>query len=412
MDPKELVIWSAMLGGLLTLVTVAVADVVMHKSAASWRGLFFVVMTGTSAVLMSGLPELLFPGHPAMLFQIVKALLGPISAALALTYLGMWLGPAADDRLVHIAVGWGAPFLILSTVIVIAAQMLYPSDDSINLVMVTAPINCIGVILATLASVRAALLGDQLARWMVVASLFLAVMVAGLYTHELLLVRMDPWAIAITAFCTVSYFLIVTALSLRRHRQQRNLKRLAGLSQGSDPNTGLPTGSVLLAKVSDAFWRSARIRRECTVVCLHLRNLYQLGETAGHSVDQQILSAVTARIRRAVGFRNVVGLYHPRCFVIVISSDKQRNAVERVLSRIRLVLDQPMQVVGLDEQFHQFTPHFGLGIVTVDAAKADPAIAIDEAERLALQNQMTDPHSVSDSETAPATLFPMHDSTH
>jgi GGDEF domain-containing protein len=410
MDTKEIVIWSAMAGGLLTLITVALADVLMNRSAASWRGLMFVVLTGASATLMSGLPEVLLPGHPVALFQILKALLGPISAALALTYLGMWLGPAADDRLIHWAVGWGSPFLILSTVAVIASYIAFPTDDTINLVMVTAPINCIGVILSALASVRAAMLGDQLARWMVVATVFLAIMVTGLYIHELLLVRMEPWSMAVTAFSTVAYFLVVTSLSIRRHRQQRRLKRLAGLAQGSDPNTGLPTGSILLSKVSDAFWRSARMRRDCTVVCLHLRNLYELSEIAGHSVDQQILSAVTARIRRAVGFRNVVGLYHPRCFVIVISADKQRSAVERILLRVRMVLNSPLQVVGLDENFHQFAPQFGLGLVSVDAAHADPAIAIDEAERLALHTDLAPEVPDPDAETTPASLFPIRDS--
>jgi hypothetical protein len=75
-----------------------------------------------------------------------------------------------------------------------------------------------------------------------------------------------------------------------------------------------------------------------------------------------------------------------------------------------MVLNSPLQVVGVDENFHQFTPQFGLGIVSVDAAHADPAVAIDEAERLALQTDLAPEAQDPDAETTPASLLPMRDS--
>jgi GGDEF domain-containing protein len=402
MDITEVVIWSAMLGGLLTLLTVAVADVLMNRSTAAWRGLFFVALTGSSAMLLTGLPEVLFPNHPEMLVQVLKALLGPLSGALALTYLGKWLGPSADDPVVYYAIRWGSPFLVFSTLVVVATYGLSPNSDALLVVAITAPINGLGVVLAFTASMRAALLGDRLARTMVVACLALAGMVGGLYMRELLLLRVNLWASIATALCSVSYFLIVTGLGLQRHRQHSKLKRLAALAQGSDPITGLPTASILLSKVSDAFWRSARLKRECTVVCLHLHNLYELGEAAGHHVDQQILVTLTARIRRAVGFRNVMGLYHPRCFVVVISAPKQRETVDHILSRIQRVINHPLEVLGLDARYHPFTPRFGVGVLAVDILTADPAAMLDQAEKLAQNAQP--PVDPSLAVTTPASL--------
>jgi diguanylate cyclase (GGDEF)-like protein len=219
---------------------------------------------------------------------------------------------------------------------------------------------------------------------MVLACFFLAVMVWGLFSRELLNIELRIGTLIFIAFCSVAFFLMVTGLGIRRNRQIRQLQRLAGLASGVDAATGLYTGSVLLAKVDDAFWRSARLRRECTVICLHLRNLYELAEVAGHSADQQILSTMAARMRRAVGFRNVVGLYHPRCFVVVISAVKQAEQVDRFVARLRYVTDLPLNVVGLEGGHYNFTPRFGLGIVTVAAASADPTTIIDQAERLAL----------------------------
>ncbi len=387
MDTQEVVVWSAMLGGLLTLAAAFVADVMMNRSIASWRSLTFVLLTGTACMLMTGLPELLFPNLPNTLVQVLKSSLGPLSGALALSYLGLWLGPATDDRVIRQAVTWGPPILITATVFIVLIGFAQPNYDLADLVVITAPINGLSVLLATIVSVRAANQGDQLARWMVLACFFLAVMVCGLYTHAALLAHYGLGTLVFVAFSSVAFFLVVTGLGIRRNRQLRQLQRLAGLASGVDAATGLPKGSVLLSKVDDAFWRSARQRRECTVICLHVRNLYELAEIAGHTADQQILATLAARIRRAVGFRNVVGLYHPRCFVVVISSVKQTEMVDRIVMRMRYVLDNPLTVVGVEGGNYSFTPRYGLGILTVQAASADPVTTIDEAERMALASE-------------------------
>lgn len=379
-----------MLGGLLTLVAAFFADALLNRNVASWRGLTFVLLTGGSCVLMSGLPEQLLPGMSRPMVQLVKSGLGPMSGALALFYLGLWLGPTLDDWAMRMAVSWGPPVLIAATLALILVFMGRSNFDTTQLVAVTAPISALSIILATMASLRAARLGDELARWMVLACFFLAFMVCGLYLHDLKLAEFGLTGQICIAFCTVAFFLVVTAIGIGRNRQHRHVQRLTGLATGIDAATGLPKGSVLLTKVDDAFWRSARLQRECTVICLHLRNLYELSDVAGHATDQQILSTLAVRMRRAVGFRNVVGLYHPRCFVVVISAVKQAEMVERFVLRLRHVIDKPLNVVGPDGGNYAFTPRYGLGIVTVAAVSADPASIIDEAERLALVTEPED----------------------
>lgn len=95
-------------------------------------------------------------------------------------------------------------------------------------------------------------------------------------------------------------------------------------------------------------------------------------------------SAMAARMRRAVGFRNVVGLYHPRCFVIVISARPQPDLLKNTVIRLRYLMGKPISVTGADERHHAFTPRFEFGAVTVKASSADPATVIDQAERMAL----------------------------
>lgn len=383
MGTSELIIWSIMAGGIFTLAAIALTDVLLNRNTSSWRALLFTVLSGGSCVVMSGVAEAMFPGIPTSIIAVTKVSLAPLSGALALTYLGIWLGVAIEDPVVHYTLVGGVVVAVLASVLLVAFS-LYKGTDPQALILLSAALSALSLSLATFASLRAALLGDPLARWMALAQFFLAMALMGLYTHQLQAERLGVGAMIGTAAFTIAYFLIIMALSIHRTREQDRLERLASLAQGADLATGLPKGSVLLSKVDDAFWRSARMHRECTVICLHLRNLYELAELAGHSADQQILAAMAARMRRAVGFRNVVGLYHPRCFVVVISARPQPDLLENTLHRLRYLMGKPLTVTGPDERHHPFTPRFEFGAVTVRASSADPATIIDQAERMAL----------------------------
>ena len=373
-----------MTGGLLTLAALAMANALFNKSAYAYRNLLFVVITGTSCVVMTGLPEVCFPGLPERLLMLLKASLGPLSAAIALSFLGMWLGGVREDVLVHRITTWGSGTLYFSAAILALLAAQVSNQDFHPLLVATAAVNLAAVLLAIVVSIRAATLGDPLARWMVLACAFLAAMTIGLYLRGLYVEGFGLGAWIFTAAITVTYFLVAIVLNILRIQQGRKLARLASLQMGADPATGLPTGSVLLSKVEHAFWRTARFHGECTVVCLHLRNLYELGDTAGHGVEHQILAAMAARIRRAAGFRCVVGLYHPRCFVVVISADKRHQDINTTVSRLGHLVAEPLSVVGLDETRHDFTPDLGMGVITLNPASADPLEAITNAERKAL----------------------------
>jgi GGDEF domain-containing protein len=373
-----------MLGGLLTLAAMATFDALVNRSVASLRNLVFVVVTSTACVALTGLPEVLWPEMPERAAMLLTASLGPLGGAIALSYLGLWLGGVREDLIVHRITTWGGRSLLVSAIVMAALAARVPLGDFRELLLVTAIINLVSVVLAAVAATRAATLGDPLARWMVLACASLAVMVCGLYLRALDVAGIGLGTWILTAACTVGYFLIVTALVVVRTRQNRQLARLAALQFGADPATGLPTGSVLLSKVEHAFWRTARLGGQVTVVSLHLRNLYELAETAGHGVEHQILAAMAARIRRAAGFRCIVGLYHPRCFVVVISADKRRQFVNITVGRLRALVAQPLAVVGRDESLHEFTPHLGIGVVTVDPEDVDPLEVINNAERQSL----------------------------
>jgi GGDEF domain-containing protein len=383
MTSSEIVIWSAMLGALLLLAAVAASDVVRSGSLPAWRGLGFVLLTGTACVVMTGLPEHLLGWDDGQLMLPAKVALGPLSGALALLYLGIWLGRLFEDWGLRIAVFGGAIALLGSAVVMIAWALWASSAWGDYLIAASGVVNLISVVLAMGVALRGAALGDLLARWMVLACVFLAVMVLGLYAHALRW-HVGAWLWVLTAVSTAAYFLIVTALTLQRNLALKRLHRLARGHNFTDDITGLPMGSMLLSKVDDALWRSARRGNDSAVIAVWLDNIYDLSDDAGHAIEHEIRARLTAILRQAVGFRNVVGLLQARCFLVVMSSVASREASDTMAQRILTKLNRPMRVGDLTIQTHDFVPQVGIGIVyipTVDHSA--PLPAIDKAQKLA-----------------------------
>lgn len=382
---QELVIWSGMAGGLLTLALLALVYALYSRNLGSLQYLLFVTVTGASSLVRTGLPETLFPTLPLGLIWMAKICAGPLSAALTLHFLGLWLGGRQEDPLAWRLTGWGSRFFLLTALVLgVLVARAASTDELSGLLRVTAWLTVLAVMLGMGIALRAAALGDPLAPWVVLAGVCLAIEIFGLgvYSLEVPGYGLGTWAL--TAVCTVLYFLVGSVVVVKRIRQNRQLERLAALETRTDATTGLPVGSVLLGEVTHAFWRTARLGGICTVVCLHIRNLYEGADATQYGVEQQIQAAIAARIRRAAGFRCVVGLYHQGCFVVVISANQRRQFVRITVSRLRALVAQQLTVVGRDGVAREFQPRLGVGVVTVDPATASPMAAIDDAERQAL----------------------------
>ncbi|MBX9871999.1 MAG: GGDEF domain-containing protein [Burkholderiaceae bacterium] len=400
MEMAENTVWSLMAGGLLSLALLAGADALITRSLGAVRNVVLVSFIGSVCVLMSGLPEQLFPDLPERLLMVLKASLGPLAGALGLRFLGIWIGGDREDRLLYAVTVWGCYLMLIASAALAVLAVIIPAQDFRSLLLITASVNGVTVLLILLISVRATLMGDPLTRWLVLASLLLAGMMTGLYLHALKVQLGLVWWL-LTASAALLFVLIVMVLIIVRNRANRELARLAQLDSGSDPVTGLPTGARLLSEVEHAFWRAGRLRGQCVVVCVYLSNLYELGDSMGRTTDNQILAATAARIRRAAGFRCVVGVYHPRCFMIVFTMDRKRTFEEAALARIRSLVTQPLQVVGTREQRQQFQPVVGMSVLPVLPDLVQPLDVLNEAEHQAMDEVRRASPSQYDGDTVP-----------
>lgn len=405
MPVSEVAIWSAMLGGLLTLAGLAMGDVLGQRTTAAWRNLMFVLVTGASCVVMTGLPEHFFPFLPGRVMFVLKASLGPLAGAMGLYFIGTWLGGSREDTKVHNLTAWGSVVLLVAAVALAALASQVDLAQGYHLLWVAAGVNAVPVVLALLAVSRASRLGDPLAPWMLLAIFSLAAMVFGHYVNGL---RVDGLSTATQLFIattTLVFFLIASVLGVVRNRQNRQLARLSRLEPGADPATGLHTGAALVTDIEHVFWRTARLNGKCTVVCLYLNNLYELTEAGGAGVEHQILATVAARIRRAAGFRCVVGLYHPRCFVVVIHTDRHQPPVAETVERLSSMVAQPMVVQDRQQSRQVFRPQLGVAAITVDPTEVVPLEVLNDAERHAVASlNEARPSRPADIVTAPAPL--------
>ena len=382
---RELVVWSGMAGVIAVLGLIAGLDLLLHRSVAAVRGLAFMLLTGCTSIVLTDLPLFLFPSlSPAMLLP-VKAAAGPLSGALALTYLGVWIGAEHDDPPLRRTVWGGSLALVLASVVLVVLAFTGRGWAPRDIIALAGAVNVASVVLAMIVALRAVRLGDELARWMVVACGCLAVMVLGLYAKALGVQGLDLGTWMLTALATVGYFLIVIALTILRNREQRKLLRQARGALTEEAGLNLSQGSLLIPKVEDAIWRSHRFGRECVVAALSVRNLYQLSEQAGHGVEAQILVTLSARIRRVVGFRNVVGLYHPRCFVLVVSAVQDPRRGELLVSSLLAAVRQDMVVDAGNRKF-RFSPSLGVGVVNLRGGDMDALAAMNKAEQLAMED--------------------------
>lgn len=382
MSTHELIVWAGMFGGLLTIALLSVAHWFLDRWQGALHNVIFVILAGAGGMMMTGLPEALWPLlWASALAEALRSGLSPIAGGVALFYLGQWLGGHREDPLVHHITRLGALAMAL-TGFALAGVTAAIGSAKPPVLLTAAGVTVAGASLGLACSWRAARRGDPLARWMAWNCVVLVAMVSGLGLKMLEVPGFGLLTWVITALCAHVFFIGTLLLFMQRHREQRRLDRHADAVSRQDVTTGLRTGMGLLDDVGHAFWQASVASRTCTVVMIDVRNLYALSPTLGYGSAQLIQSALAARLRRAAGLRSVIGLYQPRCFALVFSSDLRPGDSSALMHRLRAALESPVELRDHDHRIVLFRPELAWGSLTLDnPGLAQPIDALREAER-------------------------------
>jgi len=134
-----------------------------------------------------------------------------------------------------------------------------------------------------------------------------------------------------------------------------------------DPLTGLPNRAFVLRRITGALASSDRGRVRA-VLFIDLDDLKSTNDTLGHQAGDDLLNAAAARLRQAVGPRDVVGRHGGDEFVLLLYRDAGREDLETLVSRLRERLAEPVDIAGTAVPIRA-----SIGIVEVDGAEARTA---------------------------------------
>jgi hypothetical protein len=155
MDDAELAVWSVMLGGLLTLAAVAFAFTLLVRSANALRYLSFVTLTGLGSLMRTGLVEVLLPEIPMGVLHLVKVCAGPLSAALVIRYMSIWLGAPQADPGIHRLASWGTGAMLLAALVLAVLVFVVPDELFWRLLRASAIITAVAAAIGLAAALRA-----------------------------------------------------------------------------------------------------------------------------------------------------------------------------------------------------------------------------------------------------------------
>lgn len=384
MSPFTLFIWSLLAGAILAIgLLAAVRAIGASRSKGARRNLLFVTLVGGALVIHTDLLPAVF-GWPSDSAQAwMKLFAGPLVTGITLSNAGSWFAGGRRDRMIGILTRRTGGVLVGVAILLAVAGITRSPQTLQAWLWITAAINMAGVLASVAAGLRGAYLGDPLARLMTGSFVAATVTVAGIYAYSLKLPGIGPGAITLTVIAALVFIIMTSILVQQRNRDARRLAQLSQVDPSIEPATGMPIGLNLIKLVENEFWRVGRRNGRCAVVCLYLHNLYEPQESLDATAEYQVLVTMAARVSRAMGFRGIAGLYHPRCFAVAVNVEGDHQHPDILQQRLHAYGCEPMTVFRADGNPLRFQPQASFAQVLVEARDADAREILARSEAAA-----------------------------
>jgi diguanylate cyclase (GGDEF)-like protein len=133
-----------------------------------------------------------------------------------------------------------------------------------------------------------------------------------------------------------------------------------------DPLTGLPNRAYVLRRIAAALANEGAPLR--AVLFIDLDDLKTTNDTLGHQAGDALLRAAAARLRQAVGLRDVVGRHGGDEFVALVFGTATRNELNALVRRLRVALAEPLAIADTTIPIRA-----SVGLVEVDPDNQRPA---------------------------------------
>jgi diguanylate cyclase (GGDEF)-like protein len=139
-----------------------------------------------------------------------------------------------------------------------------------------------------------------------------------------------------------------------------------------DPLTGLPNRTLILDRVSQMLARSTRSRTPVAALFIDLDNFKAINDTLGHSVGDELLRAVAARLDGVIRGADTLGRLGGDEFIVISEDAGAASGPELIAERLLEALRHPFRL-GEDKQT-RLTVTASIGIATGDSLSAEDLV--------------------------------------
>jgi len=129
-----------------------------------------------------------------------------------------------------------------------------------------------------------------------------------------------------------------------------------------DGLTGLPNRTLVLDRLEQAIARANREGTSVTALFLDLDGFKEINDTLGHAAGDQLLVALTDRLKGVLRDSDTIGRLGGDEFVVVTEDDALTTGAQVVAERILDVLRAPFELEGLDDLVLAVTTSIGIAI--------------------------------------------------
>lgn len=142
-----------------------------------------------------------------------------------------------------------------------------------------------------------------------------------------------------------------------------------------DALTGLANRVLLQDRLRQAIARGARYKHQVWVVFLDLDRFKSINDSLGHTAGDDLLSAVSQRLRSVVRETDTVARFGGDEFVMIISEDTDAPLDKRCLSRVMDTITKPLLLHG-----HDVIISASVGVSVYPNDSCDPGTLIENAD--------------------------------
>jgi diguanylate cyclase (GGDEF)-like protein len=136
-----------------------------------------------------------------------------------------------------------------------------------------------------------------------------------------------------------------------------------------DPLTGLPNRTLILDRVEQMLARAARSQTPVAALFIDLDNFKGINDTLGHSVGDELLRAVAARLQGAIRSSDALGRLGGDEFVVISEELSLAAGPELIAERLLDALKLPFQLG--DEQEIRITVTASIGVAAGELIPAE-----------------------------------------